>query len=424
MRAAQRSLGKTTWGIQDWAMNFNLIETLAFTALGLLIGRALFRFFPVFDRLCLPEPVLGGLLLCGVFSAVKYFSGLELTFDTTLQTPLMLAFFLSIGWMASWRELRRGGKTVISFLLFCLVALVTQNVIGMALAVAMGEPPLLGLLAGSVALTGGPGTALAFAPAFEKAGLEAAAAIGTASALAGIVIGGLMGSPQAARLIAKYRLKPSAEDLSGAMPENVPVSMGEQMVHPELSPAHFTSHLQFIIIVMALGAALGGWIQARGITLPLYIGAMAVAAVIRNACDLKLGPLGRLTVSNSVIEELGSVALAYFLVMATMTLNLGQLTGMASVLMIILAVQAIWIFLLATFLVFRWFGRDYDAAVIGAGFTGFMMGTMANAMANINAITRRYGPAPKAYLVVPIVGVCGVDFANSALITFLLAVFD
>lgn len=405
-------------------MSFNLIETLAFTAFGLLLGRALFKFFPVFDRLCLPEPVLGGLLLCGGFTAVKFFSGKDITFDTTLQSPLMLAFFLSIGWMASWRELKRGGKTVISFLLFCLVALVTQNVIGMALAVAMGEPPLLGVLAGSVALTGGPGTALAFAPAFEKAGLEAAAAIGTASALAGIVIGGLMGSPQAARLIAKYRLKPSPEDLSSAMPEDVPVSMGEQMVHPELSPAHFTSHLQFIIIVMALGAALGGWIQAQGITLPLYIGAMAVAALVRNACDFKVWPLSSLPVSNSVIEELGSVALAYFLVMATMTLNLGQLASMASVLVIILAVQAIWIFLVASILVFRCFGKDYDAAVIGAGFTGFMMGTMANAMANINAITRRYGPAPKAYLVVPIVGVCGVDFANSALITFLLAVFD
>jgi ESS family glutamate:Na+ symporter len=405
-------------------MTFNLIETLAFTAFGLFLGRALFRFFPVFDRLCLPEPVLGGLLLCGGFTAVKFFSGKDIAFDTTLQSPLMLAFFLSIGWMASWRELKRGGKTVISFLLFCLVALVTQNVIGMALAVAMGEPPLLGVLAGSVALTGGPGTALAFAPAFEKAGLEAAAAIGTASALAGIVIGGLMGSPQAARLISKYRLKPSQEDLSSPMPQDVPISMGEQMVHPKLAPAHLTNHLQFIIIVMALGAALGGWIQTQGVTLPLYIGAMAVAALVRNACDLKLGPLGRLPISNEMIEELGSVALAYFLVMATMTLNLGQLASMASVLVIILAVQAIWIFLVASILVFRCFGKDYDAAVIGAGFTGFMMGTMANAMANINAITRRYGPAPKAYLVVPIVGVCGVDFANSALITFLLAVFD
>jgi ESS family glutamate:Na+ symporter len=405
-------------------MSFNLIETLAFTALGLLLGRLLFRFFPVFDRLCLPEPVLGGLLLCGVFTVVKFFGGMEITFDTTLQSPLMLAFFLSIGWMASWRELRRGGRTVITFLLFCLVALVSQNVIGILLAMAMGEPPLLGVLAGSVALTGGPGTALAFAPAFEKAGLESAAPIGTACALAGIVIGGLMGSPQAARLIAKFRLKPSPEDLSGTMPENVPVSMEEQVLHPDLSPAHLTNHLQFIIILMALGAALGEWIQARGITLPLYIGAMAVAALVRNGCDLKLGPLSRLPVSNSVIEELGSVALAYFLVMATMTLNLGQLAGMASVLVIILAVQAVWIFLVASILVFRCFGRDYDAAVIGAGFTGFMMGTMANAMANINAITRRYGPSPKAYLVVPIVGVCGVDFANSALITFLLAVFD
>ena len=403
-------------------MAFNLIETLALTAFGLLLGRGLFRIFPVLGRLCLPEPVLGGLLLCAVFSLAQYFGRTQVTFDTTLQAPLMIAFFLSIGWMASWRELRRGGPVVITFLLFCLVALVAQNVIGILLAMAMGESPLLGVLAGSVSLAGGPGTALAFAPAFEEAGLESAAAIGTASALAGIVIGGLMGSPQAARLIAKFRLKPSAEDLATAMPDNVPVSFEEQVVHPDLAPVHLTSHVQLFIILMALGALLGEWIQGRGITLPVYIGAMLVAAAVRNLRDTGRGPLGRLRVSDSVVVELGTIARAYFLVMATMTLKLDQLAGMASVLIIILAVQAVWIFLVASVVVFRFFGRDYEAAVIGAGFTGFMMGTMANAMANLNAITQRFGPAPKAYLVVPLVGACGIDFANSALITFLLAV--
>jgi len=401
-------------------MSFNLIETLALTAFGLLLGRGLFRLVPVLGRLCLPEPVLGGLLLCVAFSLVKFFSGAQITFDTTLQTPLMIAFFLSIGWMASWRELRRGGPVVISFLAFCLVALLSQNLVGVLLAWAMGEPPLLGVLAGSVALAGGPGTALAFAPAFEKAGVESAAPIGTACALAGIVIGGLMGSPQAARLIAKFRLKPSAEDRSTAMPEDIPVSLEQQVVHPNLAPTHLAAHLQFFIILMAVGALIGEWIQARGITLPVYIGVMLAAAAVRNVRDYGRGPVARLPVSDSVVEELGSIALAYFLVMATMTLKLEQLAGMASVLGIILAVQAVWTFLLASLLVFRFFGRDYDAAVIGAGFTGFMMGTMANAMANLSAITRRFGPAPKAYLVVPLVGACGIDFANSALIALLL----
>jgi ESS family glutamate:Na+ symporter len=295
-------------------------------------------------------------------------------YDTTLQAPLMVAFFLSIGWMASWRELRRGGPVVITFLLFCLFAFVAQNVIGILLVMAMGEPPLPGVLAGSVSLAGGPGTA---------------------SALAGIVIGGPMGSPQAARLIAKFRLKPSAEDLSTAMPDNVPVSFDEPVVHPDLAPAHLTSHLQLFIILMALGAVLGEWIQGRGITPPVYIGTMLVAAAGRNLRDTGRGPLGRLRVSDSVVDELGTIALASFLVMATMTLKLNQLAGMASVLIIILAVQAVWIFLVASVVVFRFFGRDYEAAVIRAGFTGFMMGTMANARANLNAITQRFVPAPK-----------------------------
>jgi ESS family glutamate:Na+ symporter len=405
-------------------MTFNLIQTLAFTALGLVLGRGLFRLVPVLGRLCLPEPVLGGLLLCGAFSLAKFVAGVPITFDTTMQAPLMIAFFLSIGWMASWRELRRGGPAVVAFMVFCLVALVSQNVIGIALAVAMGESPLLGVLAGSVALAGGPGTALAFAPAFEQAGVESAAPIGTACALAGIVIGGLMGSPQAARLIARFRLKPSPEDLSTPMPERVPVSMEEQVVHPDLSPERLTGHLQFFLILMAVGALLGEWIQGLGITLPVYIGAMLVAAAVRNLRDCGRGPLARLPVSDRAVEELGSIALAFFLVMATMTLKLEQLAGLASVLLVILAAQAAWIFLLASVPVFRWFGRDYDAAVIGAGFTGFMMGTMANAMANLNAITRRFGPAPKAYLVVPLVGATGIDFANSALVTLLLSLLS
>jgi ESS family glutamate:Na+ symporter len=291
----------------------------------------------------------------------------------------------------------------------------------MGIAKALGQNPLVGALAGSVSLAGGPGTALAFAPAFEKAGVVGAGPIGTAAALAGIIMGGVLGSPMAARLIARYHLHagPTGSVKKVEMEESPITAAG----HPDMNAGNLMNHLKFFFLVMALGAVVGQWIQARGITLPIYIGAMIVAALLRNWHDLGKGGAHKIKLSHDWIEELGSIALSYFLVTATMTLQLKQLAGLATVLVAILVVQAVWIWILGSWLVFRFFGKNYDAAVIGAGFTGFMLGTTANAMANLNAITKRYGPAPRAYLVVPLVGACGTDFVNAAVITGLLAMF-
>jgi len=245
--------------------------------------------------------------------------------------------------------------------------------------------------------------------------------IGTAAALAGIIMGGVLGSPMAARLIARFHLRPGPAGLAKKVEtEESPITAAG---YPDMNAGNLMNHLKFFFLVMALGAVVGQWIQARGITLPVYIGAMIVAALLRNWHDLGRGGANKIQLSHDWIEELGSIALSYFLVTATMTLQLKQLAGLAAVLVVILAVQAIWIWILGSWLVFRFFGKNYDAAVIGAGFTGFMLGTTANAMANLNAITKRYGPAPRAYLVVPLVGACGTDFVNAAVITALLAMF-
>jgi len=415
--------GDSPWTMSSLGMSFSLIETLAIAAGGILLGKGLVRLFPILRDLCLPEPVLGGLLLCILFSLREMTGAASLQFDLTLQTPLMIAFFLSIGWMASWKNLKAGGPDVVKFFLLCGVILISQNVIGMGLAKALGQDPLIGALAGSVSMAGGPGTALAFAPAFEKAGVEAAAPIATACALAGIIMGGLLGSPLAARLISRYRLKggdAAALKTVKTEPMETPITAAG---FPAMDGASLMNHLKFFFLVMALGAVVGQWIQGRGITLPVYIGAMIVAAALRNWHDLGKAGAQKVKLSHEWIEELGSIALSYFLVTATMTLQLKQLAGLATVLVIILTVQALWIWGLGTWLVFRWFGRDYEAAAISGGFTGFMLGTTANAVANLNAITKRFGPAPRAFLVVPLVGACGTDFVNAAVITAILAMF-
>lgn len=401
------------------SLSLSLVETLAVAALGLVLGSLLVRFIPVLHRLCLPEPVLGGLALCAGFTIAQA-RGFSIQFDTSLQTPLMIAFFLSIGWMASLRNLKRGGPDVVKFLLLCSGVLVIQNLMGVGLAKLLGQNPLIGLLAGSVSMAGGPGTALAFAPAFEKAGLASAAPIGAACAIAGIVMGGLLGSPLSAALISRVRrLAPHAGSASTAAPESPQLSM-EASAGQGVDPGQFRLHIGFFLIVMAIGVLLGRWIQSSGLTLPIYIGAMIVAAVARNLHDSR----GSNRFSEEWIDQIGSVALSYFLVVATMTLQLGQLTNLAGVLVLILAAQALLALVVAGTLVFAASGRDYDAAVMSGGFIGFMLGTTANALANMDAITARHGRAPRAYLVVPLVGACFVDFVNALVITFGVSLFS
>lgn len=397
----------------------SLVETLAIAALGLMLGRLLARRITIIHRLCLPEPVVGGLVLCAVVTLLRV-GGIALQFDTSLQTPLMIAFFLSIGWMASFTNLKRGGPDVFRLLVLCSLMLVVQNLIGAASAVVLGQSPLLGLLAGSVSMAGGPGTALAFAPAFETAGVEAAAPIGTACALAGIILGGLMGSPVATSLMGRFGISSQGKGPGSDRSSDAGMLSMEAGADKVLEPSLFPQHFAFFIVVMAIGALLGRWIQAQGITLPIYIGSMIVAALVRNISDIREDR----RLSEEWIEQMGSIALSYFLVVATMTLDLSHLANLAGTLVAILALQLVAVLVVARWGVFRLFGRDYDAAVMSGGFIGFMLGTTANALANMDAISARHGSSARAYLTVPLVGACFIDFINALLITFSISVFS
>jgi ESS family glutamate:Na+ symporter len=334
----------------------------------------------------------------------------------------MIAFFTSIGWMASIENLKKGGREVILFLVLCSCVLILQNAVGMVLASSLGEPRLLGVLAGSVSLTGGPGTALAFAPAFEKAGVVGAGTIGTACALLGIILGGLLGAPVAATLVGRLARSVSAPKAapSSAKVAGISQAEGETL---ERAEGHLVAHLKLFLVVMALGSLLGKWIQDRGITLPIYIGAMVIAALVRNVLDARERAGKKTIFSGDLVDEMGTISLAYFLVIATMTLQFRQLQNLAGTLALILGVQTIIVLVIARWGVFRFFGRDYDAAVMAGGFVGFMLGTTANAMANMNSVSARYaahwGHPHRAFVVVPLVGACFIDFVNALVITYL-----
>jgi ESS family glutamate:Na+ symporter len=393
-------------------IQLDAVETIAFGGVVLFGGYALCRLIPVLGRYNIPEPVVGGLVMALIALVAYHFDTTLITFDTSLQQPLMVAFFTTVGVNASMALLRVSGRQVMIFLALASVFAVLQNLLGISVATAFGLHPLFGVLAGSTTLTGGPATGLAFAPLFEQAGVAGAESIAISSAMAGIICGGVIGGPVITVLIRRFKLRPE----NGAV--GVPGGGGEATLQTEepLDDAgrEFSALKSIVIILVAMWA--GSWVgqgfAALGLTLPAYIGAMLVGALIRNIDDYT-GWVGLSVRSTDVI---GNVALAMFLAVALMNLRLWELSGLALPLMVNLALQVVLVVLFCI-PVFRLMGRDYDAAVMGGGFIGFMLGTTANAMAVMRTLVERYGVAPRAFLVAPLVGAFFIDFTNALIIT-------
>jgi ESS family glutamate:Na+ symporter len=295
--------------------------------------------------------------------------------------------------------------------LFCFV----QNFTGIAIALGFGENPLLGVMAGSVTLVGGPATGLAFAPVFEQAGLRGAGPLALTAATAGIVCGGLVGGPVGTYLIRRFGLRPAATNTNA------------QEVRAELDPAPETlvvevdredtslmRNMAVLALAMGLGSLVSSYIQSLGITMPGYIGAMLVASVLRNLDD----GTSWLRIDQRAMEFMGNLALNLFLVVALMSLKLWELAGLALPLLVILVAQVILVLLFALTVSFRLMGKDYESAVMASGFIGFVLGTTANAVANMRALVARFGAAPRAFLIVPLVGAFFIDFTNALIITF------
>jgi ESS family glutamate:Na+ symporter len=402
-------------------VTLDLVQTVAFAGGMLFAGYGLKRLLPPLAHYNIPAPVVGGLPVAALLALGHARGWPGLSLDTTLQVPLQNAFFASVGFGASVLLLRRGGPLVLMMMIVASAAAALQNVLGAAVAVLLGERPLLGVLAGSVTLTGGPATGLAFAPLFEQAGVEGAAALAVSSAMIGIVAGGLLGGPIGTHLLGRQPGRRPA-GASAAAREDTLTNLAERQFVERAASAPAGEDVEaygllkhLVLLAAAVGA--GAWVSAGivslGFVLPSYIGAMIVAALLRNLDDVT----GLVGMSQRTLDDLGTVALSIFLVMALMTLRLWELAGAVAPLLVILACQVLLVAALCVLAVPRLLGRDYDAVVMSSGFCGFMLGTTANAVANMGALVERYGPAPKAYLVVPLVGAFGIDFVNGLLVT-------
>jgi ESS family glutamate:Na+ symporter len=408
-------------------LKLNFVHTLAFSGIVLFVGYWLRRLIPPLARYNIPAPIIGGLLIA-IATLVARNSGLTLfEFDTTLRDPLMIAFFTTIGFGASFSLLKVGGPMVVKFFLASTVFAILQNVLGILIALPFKLHPLFGVLSGSVTLTGGPATGLAFAPLFEKAGVLGAATIAVAAAMFGITSGGLIGGPVGTFLIERHRLKKPRLGVRHIEFETAAEIVEQELPEPQAAAPidedeeAFILLKNFVVILVAMWA--GHWLSqffiSLGFTLPAYIGAMFVAAFIRNVDDLT----HIVGLSQRTIDNIGHVTLSLFLAMALMTLRLWDLAGLVLPLIVILIGQVILVTVVCFWPLFQLMGRDYESAVISGGFIGFMLGTTANSMAIMKSLVERYGKAPRAFLAVPMVGAFLIDFTNAMIITVFLNIF-
>jgi len=398
-------------------LHFDMMQTVALAAVVLFIGYAVRRWIGILDRFNIPAPVVGGFLFAAVALALRQSGVLAFEFDSTLQAPFMIAFFTTIGLGASLGLLKKGGPQVILFWILASVLAVLQNGVGIGVAAALGQDPLLGVLSGSMTMTGGHGTGAAFGQLLEdEYGMSGAVTIAMAAATFGLVSGGLIGGPVGTTLINKFKLRPSDEAPSPLAEVARSSSLNEEIdTEPAGAPATAYLLLQILTVVlacMALGGLLSTWI-GQFVTLPGYIGAMLIAAVFRNIADAtKI-----MKIEQRVVDDLGTIALALFLTMALMSLRLWELLDLAGPMVAILVVQVAMMAAFAYWITYRVMGRDFDAAVMAGGHCGFGMGATPNAVANMEALVERFGAAPRAFLVLPMVGAFFIDFTNAVILT-------
>ncbi|WP_173911356.1 sodium/glutamate symporter [Acinetobacter sp. Marseille-Q1618] len=406
---------------------FNAFYTLIAAVIVLLLGRILVNKIDFLRRYNIPEPVAGGLVAAVVSLIIHNMFGYSITTSSELQTSFMLVFFASIGLSANFAKLKEGGVGLVIFLVCVASFIIVQDIVGMSLASALGLDPLIGLIAGSITLTGGHGTAGAWGEILEtQHGIQGALALGMASATFGLIIGGIIGGPLAKLLINRYQLSSprtrtevddaNSEPLSG-LGEYVPFEYPQQV--RLITADNAITTLGLFAACLAFAEFMTGYSKGQWFELPTFVWALGGGVLLRNILESVL----RINMFDRAIDVFGNAALSLYLAMALLSLKLWQLADLAGPLVVILTAQTLTMALYAAFVTFRVMGKNYDAAVLAAGHCGFGMGATPTAVANMQAITNMYGPSHKAFLIVPLCGAFFVDLINATVIQVILKFF-
>ncbi len=387
---------------------FSMLETVALGTVLLLVGRKIKEKIPVLQKYFIPAPVIGGFLF-SLITLYGYTSGtFTLTFDGSLTSLFMVVFFTSVGFLASVKVLTSSGISVFIFLVIATVLTIIQNIVGVGLSYTFNINPLYGLAAGSVALTGGHGTSGAFGPVLEEAGAIGATTVAIAAATYGLVAGCTIGGPVGKRLLARHGIVGNSKD------DFLNVGHHDKTTSTAINEESITNAVFSLLLALGIGLIFNK-ILGSFMTLPVYIGPMLAAALIRNIYDSRDKELPMEEISIT-----GNISLSLFLSLSLMTMRLWELAALALPLIVILLVQTVVVALFAYFVTFNIMGRDYDAATMATGHCGFALGATPNAMANMESFTSANGFSPKSFLVIPIVGALFIDFTNALVITFFI----
>ena len=394
--------------------------TLIVATLVLLVGRLMVDRIKFLQDFNIPEPVAGGLLAAVIIYILHVSTGVSFAFDKGLQDSFMLIFFSSIGLSADFSRLKAGGVGLVLFLVVVSAFIVVQNVVGVGLAGALGLDPIIGLVTGSITLTGGHGTAGAWGKVLEEQHhIVGATDLGMASATFGLVLGGLIGGPVARKLVNKMGMKPSAKAAQAHDTADTAIDDVFEHAHQRRlitanaaveTMALFAACLAFSALMTTpeVKSFLPSWF-----TLPQFVWALLFGVLLRNF----LTSAFKVNMFDRAIDVFGNASLSIFLGIALLNLKLWQLLDLALPMLIILAVQTAIMALYAYFATYRFMGKDYDAAVLAAGHCGFGLGATPTAVANMQSVTERFGPSHKAFLIVPMVGAFFIDFVNAFILT-------
>ena len=416
-------------------IELDMIQAAGIGALALLVGMVLTRKVAFLQKFCVPSPVSGGIIFSLITLILYGWFDVEVSFDGTLRSVFMLAFFTSVGFQSDLKVLKQGGRLLIIMLALLFAIIAIQNIMPQGITRLMGVDPLIGMAAGSISMTGGHGTAGGFASVLEGMGLQGAGTIGMAAATFGLIAGSMIGGPLAERIIrarlTHEQVQPQDEEIDPAMAgiesdEASPTGRAKRVSTNEQEFQQYAKATYSIILVMGGGTLLSWLLAKTGITFPTYFGALILAAIVRNTIgfvsykdDGKWEKAEKLLDMERIIS-VGNICLSLFLGMAMISLKLWELQSLALPLIVILISQVLMMALFAYFVAFPLLGRDYDAAVLCAGICGFGLGATPNAMANMSAVCYKYRYTVKPFLIVPIIGAMFADLINTGIITLFL----
>jgi ESS family glutamate:Na+ symporter len=393
-------------------MELDSRQTLILAVLVLFLGRFLNNKITLLQRYTIPDPVTGGIIASAFFSIIYFLTSNKIEFSLHQRDILLIVFFTCVGLSARFSNLLQGGKALISLLIIAVCYLFIQNITGLAVSQVTTLATPVGVLGSSVSLSGGHGTAIAWAPIFaQEYGIENAMEIGIACATFGLILGGICGGPIASFLIKRHQLTSNSRE---------PLSIGSNNEEDQITVHSIYSVVLILCIAIGIGIHLHQFIEGMGIKLPIFVPCLFGGIILTNTIPLFWKQLPWPTGTSS-LALISDFSLGLFLAMSLMSLQLWTLIELALPILFLLAMQVLVIVFFTIFVVFRVLGKSYDAAIMASGYAGLALGATPTAIANMTAVTKKYGASPQAFIVVPLIGAFFIDLSNAFVIQYFLS---